>query len=74
MNLAVIVPFYNEEKFLKKSVDRLLDNELLRKYEINNVYDGNFFHFIITNIFEPEPKLLDRALVHHRIGRLRVSR
>lgn len=53
---------------------RLFDYELLRKYEINNVYDGKFFDFIITNIFEPEPKLLDRALVHHRIGRLRVSR
>ena len=27
-NLAVIVPFYNEENYLQKSIDRLLDNDI----------------------------------------------
>ena len=27
-SLCVIVPFYNEEKFLKKSIESLLDNDV----------------------------------------------
>ena len=27
-NLAVIVPFYNEEKYLQKSINRLIDNDI----------------------------------------------
>ena len=31
INLSVIVPFYNEEKFLEQSVNRLLENNIFKK-------------------------------------------
>ena len=44
VNLSVIVPFFNEEKFLERSVNRLLENNIYEKILLidNNSTDGSY--------------------------------
>ena len=44
INLSVIVPFYNEEKFLEQSVNRLLENNIYEKILLvdNNSTDNSY--------------------------------
>ncbi len=44
LNLSVIVPFLNEEKFLEQSVNRLLENNIYEKILLidNNSTDGSY--------------------------------
>ncbi len=44
LNLSVIVPFFNEEKFLEQSVNRLLENNIYEKILLidNNSTDGSY--------------------------------
>jgi len=44
VNLSVIVPFFNEEKFLEQSVNRLLENNIYEKILLidNNSTDGSY--------------------------------
>ena len=44
INLSVIVPFYNEEKFLEQSVNRLLENNIYKKILLvdNNSTDNSY--------------------------------
>ena len=53
INLSVIVPFYNEEKFLEQSVNRLLENNIFKKILLvdNNSTDqsGNIAQKLVQN-------------------------
>ena len=54
---------------------RLLDYELLRKHDLINSFSQNLEpNFIVTNIFDPKPKLNNKILNHYKFGRLRVTK
>ena len=57
MNLAVIVPFYNEEKFLKKSVDRLLDNDIYFQIILADDCSSDKSSFIAKNLQKEYKKI-----------------
>ena len=57
MNLAVIVPFYNEEKFLKKSVDRLLDNDIYFQIILADDCSSDKSSFIAKNLQQEYKKI-----------------
>ncbi len=64
--------YYNPSPYTE---GRVLDYELLIRYNLLNIYNQNIEpNFIVTNIFEPEPQLRDKILNHYKVGRLRVTK
>ena len=54
---------------------RLLDYELLRRHGLINSFSQNTQpNFIVSNLFDPEPKLNNKILNHYIFGRLRVTK
>tara|TARA_A100001035_G_C27785388_1_gene504083 strand:- start:4 stop:1638 length:1635 start_codon:yes stop_codon:yes gene_type:complete len=64
--------YYNSTPYTE---GRVFDYELLRQYNLVNIFNEyDEPNFIVTNIFDSEPKFDEKVLNHYKFGRLRVSK